>query len=1709
MSEKKNKLDKPNEENRNPEKKEARDTPRSGKRKSFVSRRSLLFLCGFFALLFVFLSVLVFALYRTGYIDSYIKDQFVVAFDEMGITFDPEEFNVTYSPLELNLKNAVFSNKKTGEKLFSVETAKFGMTILDLWELKTIKNVNVDTTDLNGLEIWLKFDETGKSNFEGVEILPPKNSVRFQYASTKLSIRNGIVHFGDTSRSISGDARNVVFLMEPENMEVPDAEKRYKFDLTSTDSTFTYDKSRVEPIDIRANGVADDKSADIASLKITSPVGSSNLSGRVSDWQAFKYDFKINSTIDLTKTSEVFPIGTALSGIGEFEGTVKGEGETYQIDGEILSHDLAAANVRLKALRITPVIDGKSSVYNGHGKAVAELLTFEDFIIHQPQLTGNIRGTGTDFKWFGELKAAAAKTSFGTLAGLYVSDADAEYGNGKFTADFRGFSAKNFSASNTEITSLKIDSAKIDNNNGTISGNIPSAHAEKVDVEGATLHGVNVKDAKVNNRGSETDVDARDVKIDRLETKDAKLKNVTAKNVAVKNRGRNTDATATNVEADGVEMRGANVGKINASGVDVKIVGNETKVYSNNVKIAKVTTNAAVLGSLNVAGVRLTVREGRIEGTSEDFDAGNVDLPSAGELENVAVKSPVFVLEPSGRYRASLDMSLGGGMLGSVRLGEAKAAVVADNDKIELNDLTATVMDGRLDGEAVIATNQSVRSAINADFADLDLSKLLALQGGRVIPIEGKTTGRADLTFNGTDFKRASGTITADINATAGSADRGTIPVTGKIGLNAANGLFNINHANLNTNNTALDASGSFDLGGYNSNLNLAVNSTDASEVDRIFRVLNLSDSLERQLDSYQAEFAGSFAFNGELTGSLSDPAIDGYANLDSVSLNGKNLGSLASNISVGPTSFEFRDGVLLEPDGGRLLFNVNTPRTGINNVSVRANLENFDFGSLLTALSIDSLPQSLRNLNAETSGDLVLDGLPNKMQGEANLVAKNGSVSGQSFDNLESKIVFSGTLVNVEKFDAKFGDGFLVAKGTYQTDTTAFDFEANGKEVPVSRILAFFPENASITQIDGAIELNAKATGRTSDAASYDINFDGVGSSVTINGSSFSNIVFDGKTTNQILNANVKTRYRGQDQVIVGVVNFADPNMPLRAETKFDNSRLDPYIALYRKPKPGEIEVSGRATGGVFLEGNLTKLLAGGKRVFTTEFLQGNAQFTQFDLMIDETPLNATEPIDIRFNMSEVSVGNAKFAGGGSNLIISGTKALNDNGINNLSLDGKVNLRILNGLSKNLIFSGLGDVAMRLTGVNRTSRLNGTASVNGASATTFIGSERLTFERLQGNVIFTTNQVQLQRLTGFLGGGRIVARGGASLNGLEIDRYRVELKGTNITARLPKDFVTTGNADIQINARRIAGKLDTLISGDFYAKRSTYSKNIDLADLLSSRSEGSLSQSSSGASVIGVPKLDIRVLGRNALHVHNNLAELTASTDLRVAGDIEFPTFTGRIIANSGTAFFRNDRYIVQRAVVTFPPNSAGFDPVVNIQAESQISGYQVFVNLSGKITDTESLVASVRSNPSLPQADVVSLITTGSLSNTGNGIPTYAQSGLNTAAELLADEIVNKPIAKATDKLFGLNKFKLDPIISGERRNPTARLTVGRQINRNLLVTYSTNLSQDQNQVLALEYRVSNRLSFVAQYEQRSLTNVTRNRNNFSFEIRLRRRF
>ena len=1686
----------------------------------FFNRRNGLIALGIVSILAVGLALLITVSYKYGVFDNYIKQQFVTTMADIGVVFDADVFRLTVNPLELELKNATFNDKKTGEKLFRIGEAHLKLTVQNLYARQLSRDISIDTTDLRDVEVWVRFDENGNSNFDNLNLVQDEagSAVNLKYQSLKFSLKDGLIHFGDVSRKISADAKNLQLFFEPENYDVPDEEKRYKFDFASTDSVVVYDEKPIDPINIRATGLLFNKGAELTQLKLTSPIAESTLSGSLRDWAAPKYQLKIDSSVDLTQTSNVLPTGATLRGIGNLKGTVVGEGENYKVVADIQSDSLAADNIRLKGVNVAATVEGKNSMYEANGKAIAEMLTFEDFEISFPQIAGNIRGTGTDFRWVGELQAAAAKSPLGTIAGLYITDAVAEYKDEKLAATIGNLRSRSFSADAANGSSINAGNVNILYADGRTQVNIPNVQAGVLNAQGTTLKGVNAGNIKITNQGETTKATAGSLRAASIETEDVRLRNLRTGNVTVNSRGATTNIEVAQVNADGLDANAAKVGAINASGIDVQIVGDKTNVYANNLKVAKVDTDAAILGSLNVAGVRLTILNGRIEARTDDVNVGDVTLtkaalPEGGKIQNVKLSKPVFVLEPSGQYRASADMSLGGGVLGSVKLGAARASVVAENDSVALNNLTANVVDGEIRGDATVALSDRKSSRINVGFDILDLSKLLALTGGQVVPINGNTTGQANLTFPGTNFKVASGTLNADITAEAGTDDSGFVPVNGKVALNATRGLFDIENANLRTNQTQLNATGSFDLNGYNSNLNVALNSDEAGEIERIIRVLNVSPELEQQLDTYDVDLAGNLNFNGNITGNLTNPTLDGKFSLESLILRGSNLGTLSSSVFVSPEEIALREGLLQERDGGNLAFNVNVPLEGTDNISIDAKLNSLNTGNLIAALPVDILPGQLKDFQAQTSGTVNVSGIPNNLQGSADISSGAGTINGEPFDGFNAKANFNGTLVNLEEFQAKFGDGFLRANGTYETDSTIFDFDVQGKDIKVARVRPFIPGGESLSDLSGIINLNAKAVGNASEPKTYNINFNGSGREIVYGENGLGEITFNGVTENQILNANVTAKIGEQPQVLNASLNFGDENLPLQVETTFNNTELAPYLALADLGVP----VSGQATGRVFLQGNLYTLKADGTREFSIDNLSGAANLSQLALRIDETPLAATEPVAVRFNSKEVIVDSAKFAGGGSNIVVTGTKALTADGMNNLAIDGKINLRLLDAVTgKNTFFTGLADVAVRLSGTNANSRLNGQATLDNASVATFIGSERLTLTRVKGRVLFNSNQAQIDNLTGFLGGGRISASGGALLgDDLNLQRIRLDIRGNNFTAPLPPDFITTGDADIQISGYRDeAGIFNSLIAGTVITKRTIYNKDIDIADIISGRGGGSLSASSGSTttdpseSFLGVPKLDIRIEARNSLIVRNNLADLTGSANLRVTGDIDYPQISGRVTADRGTIFFRKERYEIQRAIVEFPPNTS-IEPYVNLQASTEINGYEIIVSLVGELNNTETLNAQLRSSPALPQADVISLITTGDLANTDGGIPTLAQSGVNTAAEILADELINNPLSKATDKLFGLNKFEINPIVSGQRLNPSARLTVGRQINRNLLITYSTNLSEDQNQVIALEYRVSNRLSFVAQYEQRPLSNVTRDPNVFSFEVRLRKRF
>lgn len=1621
-------------------------TTPQGRRRRFLTRRNAFIATLAIAVIIVSLVILALFAYKLGYIDRYVAGQIKSTLAEYGIRAEIKHFETKFSPRTVEMREIELYDMQTGAQLGKINRMLATVRIEDLYALNLRRNVNLESLEIDGLEMWVKFDEQGRSNFSNLRLPEPKTNQRilFSYSTASVKVSNSVVHYGDERYDIAGEARNIIATIEPENPNAAAESRSNRVNLTVSNSTFTYEGRPVNDIGVSLRARVNQTRADIDELVLRSPLAEAHLQGTLDDWRALRYQLQITSTVDLTQASDVLQAGATIRGAGNFNGAISGEGTRYQVDGEIKSDALAADGVRLKALTVSARGWGDGASYEANGKAVAELLTAGDFQLNTLQLVGKVMGTGTDFRWLGELYAASARVPGGTtIAGLILSDAVAE------------------------------------SREGVITASAPSARAASVRLTNATATNAQASDVRVRSEKGTTTVTAGSVRAGAVTASGARVNGLTASEVVAVDRDGTTNLT---------------IGKLNINGL---------------------VASGAQIGSLNIAGVRLALRGGRAVGSSGDINAGTVTLAATkdnpgGHLDNVKLARPVFTLEPAGRYRVTGDLSLGGGVLGKVDLGSARASVVATNNQIQLNNFDASIMDGSAKGNAVLSTNPRGASRVAAEFNNLDIGKLLALVSGREVPLAGATNGSVDLTFPGTDLKFASGNVNAQFTAEAGTEESGRTPLNGEVALNATRGVFNIERASLKTAASELSATGRFSFESEDSDLQLNLNSSDASELQRVVVASGFLPTLEQQLETYGVELAGKLAFNGTLRGRLADPSIDGNASVESFIMQKRELGSLNARLNVTPEIISIPEGHLIERDGGGVQFSLNAPRAGTDNISLEATLDRANAGNLIASLPLikPDTRERLSSLRSDLSGQINITGLPDAMHGNADLRFGQGSIGGEPFENIVARATFAGSTVNLETVDANFNAGRVVASGTLDTATFAFNLDARGENIQLERLRSLAGNtgtlNASrLPRLAGTANLNAKASGIFTDFSTYQINFDGTGRDVTINGKPAGELTLVGRTENKQLNVTFTTGLLGQPQPITASVNLADPNLPATIETTLAGADLTPLFAALLPPE--SVRVTGRATGSLRFKGNLIDE----DQSFSYKGLQGTAEFTELNIFVEDIQLSAVSPLLVQFKSNEIFFEKTQFTGPGTNIVFGGTAAIDEGGRQNLTIDGKLNLKALNGLSPNVFLSGAADIAVRVGGTFEQPRFNGSASVAGASVSTLVSDQRLSFQNVKGRVLFNANQAQIDSLTGTLGGGRVSATGGALLSGFTPTRFRLNVRGDDVTVPFPEGFRTTADADLQINGTLSAtgaGQPATIISGAVNLRRAEYTEDIELADLINQRREGSLTEGSGESTFATTTQLDLRVEGREALVVRNNLADATGSVSLRIVGPIEDPIISGRITATSGTLNFRRDRYEITRAMIDLPAQR-DTDPILNIQAESEIRGYTVVANMTGPLSQPN---VTLRSDPALPQSDVVSLVLTGNLSTGDTGASTLAQTGLGTAASLLTDTLVNAPARRATDKLFGLNRFEIDPLITGRGgASPTARLTIGRQINKNLSITYSTNVTADQNQVLAVEYRVSNRLSFVAQYEQGSVNGFSSRSNNFSFEVRFKKRF
>jgi len=173
----------------------------------------------------------------------------------------------------------------------------------------------------------------------------------------------------------------------------------------------------------------------------------------------------------------------------------------------------------------------------------------------------------------------------------------------------------------------------------------------------------------------------------------------------------------------------------------------------------------------------------------------------------------------------------------------------------------------------------------------------------------------------------------------------------------------------------------------------------------------------------------------------------------------------------------------------------------------------------------------------------------------------------------------------------------------------------------------------------------------------------------------------------------------------------------------------------------------------------------------------------------------------------------------------------------------------------------------------------------------------------------------------------------------------------------------------------------------------------------------------------------------------------------------------------------------------------------VVDIEAESQVRDYRVILTVAGR---GDQLRLNMRSDPPLPELEIVSLIAGGRTreeiaNRPGNSpVPTSEQLFQSGAASILFD-LLQQRVGNRLGVLGTGTGVRLEPFQVGAENNSSTRISVSRQVTKELSITYSQDLSSNRQQVVLIEYFVSGNTSVQASRDELG---------NFGLDVKLRRR-
>jgi translocation and assembly module TamB len=337
---------------------------------------------------------------------------------------------------------------------------------------------------------------------------------------------------------------------------------------------------------------------------------------------------------------------------------------------------------------------------------------------------------------------------------------------------------------------------------------------------------------------------------------------------------------------------------------------------------------------------------------------------------------------------------------------------------------------------------------------------------------------------------------------------------------------------------------------------------------------------------------------------------------------------------------------------------------------------------------------------------------------------------------------------------------------------------------------------------------------------------------------------------------------------------------------------------------------------------------------------------------------------------------------------------------------------------------------------------------------------------------VFDQSRLTFDGLTAEAGGGQLKL-GGSLTYGAGAMRFDVNAATTTVRIRYP-----TGMSWLAGGTLRLSGTTDAaLLTGSVNVQRLLFAEGVDVASFFAAASATSVSPPSSSPFLRNL-SFDVAAQSTPGSRIEWSGAQIDMDGDVRLRGSWDRPVILGDVHLLGGEMVFRGSNYQLTRGDINFA-NPFRLDPVLNIEASTTISQYQVTIDFTGPAS---RLQLNYRSDPPLPDSEIVALL---ALGNTGESAGLMSgTSSQNYGATALLSEAISSGLGGRIEHLFGISHFSVDPFVAetSTESNAAARVTIEQQVTRDLAITYSTNAAtSNQYQLIQVEYSVRRDLSIV----------------------------